>query len=73
MMAKTSISLADIAKVESDLWNTVRALEAIERSAEAIALAGSGEINALAEGIAGIAAVTVHHVRCQQIALGGAE
>ncbi|MET3925970.1 hypothetical protein [Devosia sp. 2618] len=72
-MAKRTPSPADITQVESDLWNTIRALEAIGRSAADIATATNGNINAHAEGIAGIAAVTVAQIRSIQIVLGGEE
>ena len=64
---------ADIAAVETELWNVVRTINAIEALAVRIALKTDGEVNEMAEFIAGTAAATVSHVRRQQIALGGAE
>lgn len=63
----------NMAVVEANLWNVVRALEAIENMAIEIAQATGGDTNARAEGIAGIAALAVAHVRQQQIAMGGQE
>jgi hypothetical protein len=70
-MSKRTPDTAEVAKVETELWNVVRALNAIEEMAAQAASASGGQVNAFAEAIAGIAAVTVSHVRRQQIALGG--
>ncbi|WP_131798339.1 hypothetical protein, partial [Devosia elaeis] len=56
MMTKSPPKAEDIATVEAALWNTVRVLEAIEREAVSIAMKTDGEVNAMAEGISGMAA-----------------
>lgn len=72
-MSKMNPTTDDIAKVEAELWNAIRALDAIETLAVSIASKSAGEINALGEAIAGSAVVTASHIRRQQIALGGSE
>ena len=72
-MTKCPPTAAEISAVETELWNVIRSIEAIERIAFDVAAATSGDVNAQAEGIAGIAALAVGHIRRQQIALGGSE
>ncbi len=70
-MNKRPPTREEIAGVEAELWNVIRALELIQRAAEEISVTTAGETNAKAEGIAGTAASISSHVRLQQIALGG--
>lgn len=71
MKGPTQTPSAIMTVVEANLWNVVRALEAIENMAIDIAMASGGEVNAKAEGISGIAGLAVAHIRQQQVALGG--